>query len=155
MLRSVLHSMTRRGGWAPARPEPVRDQTRGTRAARRSICSGCLVATSHWRVHPWGLKDGRALAACRMFTVDAVRLRLWKDGRLVPVTAKPFEVLLVLLERRDRVVTKDELLDRVWPNATVQENNLARQVATLRRALGTEAPGEYIATVAVQWGGKV
>lgn len=81
------------------------------------------------------------------FVVDAVRLRLWKDGRLVPVTAKPFEVLLVLLERRDRVVTKDELLDRVWPDATVQENNLARQIATLRRALGrTEELGEYIAT---------
>jgi Tol biopolymer transport system component/DNA-binding winged helix-turn-helix (wHTH) protein len=81
------------------------------------------------------------------FVADAVRLRLWKGGRLVPLTTKPFEVLLVLLEHRDRIVSKDELLDRVWPNATVQENNLARQIATLRRALGREDSGEFIATV--------
>ncbi|MCC7044340.1 MAG: PD40 domain-containing protein [Acidobacteria bacterium] len=82
------------------------------------------------------------------FVADAVRLRLWKDGRLVPLTTKPFEVLLVLLQHRDRVVSKDELLDRVWPNTTIQENNLARQIATLRRVLGSEDPGEYIVTVA-------
>jgi Tol biopolymer transport system component/DNA-binding winged helix-turn-helix (wHTH) protein len=81
------------------------------------------------------------------FVADAVRLRLWRAGRLVPLTAKPFEVLLVLLEHRDRVVSKDELLDRVWPASTVQENNLARQIATLRRALGRDGSGEYIATV--------
>lgn len=81
------------------------------------------------------------------FVADAVRLRLWKGGRLVPVTTKPFEVLLVLLEHRDRIVSKDELLDRVWPNATVQENNLARQIATLRGTLGREDSGEYIATI--------
>ena len=44
--------------------------------------------------------------------------------------------LIVLLERRDHTVSKDELLNRVWPETSVNENNLARQVSSLRRALG-------------------
>ncbi len=54
---------------------------------------------------------------------------------------KPFEVLLVLLERRGRVVSKEELIERVWPDSFVEEANLARHVYTLRRALG-ENPKE-------------
>lgn len=66
----------------------------------------------------------------------------------MPITAKTFDVLAVLLEHRDRLVTKDELLDRVWPETAVQENNLARQVSSLRRALG-QRPDEadYVLTV--------
>jgi Tol biopolymer transport system component len=57
-------------------------------------------------------------------------------------------VLAVLLERRDRLVTKDELLDRVWPDTAVQENNLARQVSSLRRALGQRPEeADYVLTV--------
>jgi DNA-binding winged helix-turn-helix (wHTH) protein len=50
---------------------------------------------------------------------------------------------MALIERRDRVVFKDELLDLVWPNVTVEEGNLQVQIATLRRLLGAGA----IATV--------
>lgn len=66
----------------------------------------------------------------------------------MPITAKTFDVLAVLIDHRDRLVTKDELLDRVWPDTAVQENNLARQVSSLRRALG-QRPDEadYILTV--------
>jgi Tol biopolymer transport system component len=54
----------------------------------------------------------------------------------------------VLLEHRDRLVTKDELLDRVWPDTAVQENNLARQVSSLRRVLGQRADeADYVLTV--------
>jgi TolB-like protein/tetratricopeptide (TPR) repeat protein len=53
-------------------------------------------------------------------------------------------VLLALVERRDRVVTKDELLALVWPGLVVEDNNLQVQVSTLRKLLGQEA----IATVA-------
>lgn len=82
------------------------------------------------------------------FVVDSVRRRLWRDGRLVPITAKPLHVLVVLLEHRDRVVSKDELLNRVWPDTTVQENNLARQISALRRALGQRPDQhDYVVTI--------
>jgi Tol biopolymer transport system component/DNA-binding winged helix-turn-helix (wHTH) protein len=82
------------------------------------------------------------------FVADTVTRRLWRDGRPVPITAKTFDVLAVLLEHHDRLVTKDELLDRVWPDTAVQENNLARQVSSLRRALGQRPDdADYVLTV--------
>ena len=70
------------------------------------------------------------------FVVDSVKRQLWRDRRLVPITSKTFDVLVALLEHRDHIVSKDELLNRVWPDTAVNENNLARQVSSLRRALG-------------------
>ena len=70
------------------------------------------------------------------FVVDPVKRRLWREGQLVPITSKTFEVLVALLEGRDHIVSKDELLTRVWPDTIVNENNLARQISSLRRALG-------------------
>src|SRR5262245_40035795 len=66
---------------------------------------------------------------------------LRRDGEIVSLPLKPLEVLLVLLERRGRVVSKEELIERVWPDSVVDEANLARHVYTLRRALG-ERPKE-------------
>ena len=70
------------------------------------------------------------------FVVDSLKRQLWRERRLVPITSKTFDVLVVLLEHRDHIVSKDELLNRVWPDTAVNENNLARQVSSLRRALG-------------------
>ena len=67
------------------------------------------------------------------FVVDPTKRTLWRDGRFVPITSKTFDVLVVLLERRDHIVSKDELLNRVWPNTAVNENNLARQISSLDR----------------------
>jgi adenylate cyclase len=58
--------------------------------------------------------------------------------------SRAFDVLVALLERRDRVVTKSELLDIAWPGLVVEENNLAVQISSLRKILGAPA----IATVA-------
>jgi non-specific serine/threonine protein kinase len=58
--------------------------------------------------------------------------------------ARAFDVLLALIERRDRLVTKSELLDLVWPGVVVEENNLQVQISTLRKLLGADS----IATVA-------
>ena len=66
------------------------------------------------------------------------------EGQPAGVGARAFDVLLVLLDHRDRVVGKDELLDLVWPGLVVEENNLQVQVSTLRKLLGPQA----IATVA-------
>ena len=62
--------------------------------------------------------------------------------------AKAFEILLVLLEAKGRLVEKDELMQRVWPDTVVEENNLTVNISALRRSL-TESPGEhrYVVTV--------
>ena len=82
------------------------------------------------------------------FIVDPLKRTLSRQDRFVPITPKTFEVLVVLLQRRDRVVSKDELLSLVWPDTAVQENNLVRQISSLRRALGQRADQhDYIVTI--------
>jgi predicted ATPase/DNA-binding winged helix-turn-helix (wHTH) protein len=69
--------------------------------------------------------------------------QLLVDGVPASVGARAFDVLLALIERRDRLVTKNELLDLVWPGLVVEENNLQVQISSLRKLLGPQA----IATV--------
>ena len=61
------------------------------------------------------------------------------DGEPTAPGARAFDVLMALLSHRDRVVTKDELLDTVWPGVVVEENNLQAQVSALRKLLGPQA----------------
>jgi Tol biopolymer transport system component/DNA-binding winged helix-turn-helix (wHTH) protein len=86
------------------------------------------------------------------FVVDSVKRQLWRERRLVPITSKTFDVLVVLLEQRDHIVSKDELLNRVWPDTAVNENNLARQVSSLRRALG-QRPDQHDFVVTIPGNG--
>jgi len=82
------------------------------------------------------------------FRVEPRRRRLLREGRPVSLTPKVFDTLLLLIEHRGVVVTKDEMLASLWPDATVEENNLGQVISKLRQALG-EVPGDnaYIATV--------
>jgi predicted ATPase/DNA-binding winged helix-turn-helix (wHTH) protein len=61
------------------------------------------------------------------------------NGRDCQVGARAFDLLLALVERRDRVVLKSELLELVWPGIVVEENNLPVQVGSLRKLLGPHA----------------
>jgi len=73
---------------------------------------------------------------------------VFKDGRPVSLTPKAFDLLCVLAAHPGRLLTKDELIQAVWPDATVEESNLAYNVFAIRKALGESADGErYIATV--------
>jgi non-specific serine/threonine protein kinase len=65
--------------------------------------------------------------------------QLLVEDRPAAIGARAFDVLLTLIERRDRVVSKNELLDAVWPGLVVEENNLQVQVSTLRKLLGPHA----------------
>jgi TolB-like protein/tetratricopeptide (TPR) repeat protein len=65
-------------------------------------------------------------------------------GREAPLGARAFDLLLALVEHRDRVIGKAELMARVWPGVIVEENNLTVQISALRKAIG----GSAIATVA-------
>jgi len=69
------------------------------------------------------------------FTFDAVSGELRQDGRRIPLLGTASELLRVLIEERDRVVSKDELLQRVWRGAPVEEGNLSTYITKLRTAL--------------------
>lgn len=65
------------------------------------------------------------------------RRLLLRQGRPVPLGGRAFDLLWVLLEQPDRLMPKDELLERVWPGLAVEPNNLQVQIWALRRLLGS------------------
>ena len=71
--------------------------------------------------------------------IDPVQRRVVVDGEGARLGARAFDLLLVLLERRDRVVAKRELMELVWPRLVVEDNNLQVHVAALRKVLGPQA----------------
>jgi DNA-binding winged helix-turn-helix (wHTH) protein len=82
------------------------------------------------------------------YEIDVLARQLRKNGEPVPLSGKPFELLLVLLERPGRVVSKDELMCAVWQDAFVEEANLSQCVFVLRKALGERSTNaRYIVTV--------
>jgi TolB-like protein len=83
------------------------------------------------------------------FRLDtAERLLLRRDGVRVPLTEKAFDTLATLVRREGRLVSKEELMAEVWPDAFVEENNLDKSISVIRRALGEKASApEYIETV--------
>jgi Tol biopolymer transport system component/DNA-binding winged helix-turn-helix (wHTH) protein len=82
------------------------------------------------------------------FVLDPASRLLLREEQPVPITTKVFETLVVLVENRGRVMTKDELLLRLWPDTTVEEANLAQNVSSLRRALEDNPKDHrYIATI--------
>jgi DNA-binding winged helix-turn-helix (wHTH) protein/tetratricopeptide (TPR) repeat protein len=82
------------------------------------------------------------------FRIEAGKRLLLRGGALVALTPKAFDTLLHLIQNRQRVVEKDELMQAIWPDTSVEENNLNQNISTLRRVLG-ESRGEnrYIATI--------
>jgi DNA-binding winged helix-turn-helix (wHTH) protein len=67
---------------------------------------------------------------------DSRELRL--DGHAVSIGGRASDVLSFLIEHRERLVAKDELLDSVWAGLVVEENNLQVQVSALRKLLGPQ-----------------
>ena len=72
---------------------------------------------------------------------------LLRDGTPLPLTPKAFDTLLFLIEHRDRVVTKDELLSSLWPDTVVEEATLSQHIYKIRKALNDEEGLRYIQTV--------
>ena len=101
-----------------------------------------------------GLRTGDALENVSQsqfgpFSIDVEERVLRRDGRPVPLTPKAFDVLAALVEQPGRLISKEELLQKVWPDTFVEESNLAYNVFALRKALGDTADnGQYIETVA-------
>jgi TolB-like protein/DNA-binding winged helix-turn-helix (wHTH) protein/Flp pilus assembly protein TadD len=76
------------------------------------------------------------------FRLDSKRRLLLREGGIVPLTPKCFDVLLLLVSHHGQVVSKDELMSRVWPDTIVEENNLNVNVSLLRKTLG-EKPNDH------------
>lgn len=93
-------------------------------------------------------QTGKELYEFGPFRVDAEREILLREGAHVALTPKTFQILLVLVRHSREVVTKDELMQKVWPDTFVEEANLSRNIFMLRKALG-ESPQDhrYIVTV--------
>jgi TolB-like protein/tetratricopeptide (TPR) repeat protein len=73
------------------------------------------------------------------FEVRPAERRVLVRGEPVALGARAFDLLLVLIDQRERVVGKDELIARVWPGVVVEENNLTVQISSLRKVLGNTA----------------
>jgi DNA-binding winged helix-turn-helix (wHTH) protein/TolB-like protein len=71
-----------------------------------------------------------------------------RAGEVIPLTPKVFDTLLLFAENSNLLLTKDEMIKRLWPDSFVEEGNLAQNVSVLRRALGEQPNGKpYIETV--------
>jgi DNA-binding winged helix-turn-helix (wHTH) protein/cytochrome c-type biogenesis protein CcmH/NrfG len=83
------------------------------------------------------------------FTLDVRERRLLRGAEAVRLSPKAYDVLVALVQQRGRLVTKDELLRRLWPGSFVEEGGLSVHVSALRKALGEDAHRPfYIETVA-------
>lgn len=82
------------------------------------------------------------------FQLDPQEHRLLREGVEISLQLKAFEFLCLLVENAGRLMKKEELLARIWPDAVVEENNLNKHVSLLRKALGESATTQaYIETV--------
>ena len=72
------------------------------------------------------------------FKVVRHRRELLADGRPVELGDRAFDTLSALIDARGTVLSKDELLSRVWPDRVVEENNLPAQISVLRKAFGAD-----------------
>ncbi|MEY2471460.1 MAG: hypothetical protein QOK28_789 [Actinomycetota bacterium] len=77
------------------------------------------------------------------FEVDVGRRQLRRRGEVVHLEPQAFDLLVVLIEQRDRVVSKEQLLDGVWGHRFVSETNLTTRVKEIRRAVGDDGTAQH------------
>jgi DNA-binding winged helix-turn-helix (wHTH) protein len=82
------------------------------------------------------------------FSLDTSERRLLRNGRRVPLSPKVFHVLVTLVRRSGQLVTKEEMLNEVWPDSFIEEGNLTVSISVLRKALGmNNRDSDFIETV--------
>jgi len=90
------------------------------------------------RLKPESLGVKMGLLAFGAFEADPARFELRRDGALVEISAKCFDILLYLIRHRERVVSKAELVEKVWQAQALSASAVPTAVLTLRRALGDD-----------------
>jgi len=97
--------------------------------------------------HPDNKMAGKVYEFGR-FRLDAAERQLLRDGEPVRLTPKVFDLLVTLVENSGRLLEKEELMAKVWPDSYVEEGNINRNISTLRRALDGDGGGEqFVETV--------
>ena len=95
-----------------------------------------------------GDRQSNAAVSFGPFKLSMAQRLLERDGTPIPLGGRALDILIVLVEHANEIVTKDELLKRVWPNINVGEGSLRVHVAALRKALGDgEGHARYLATL--------
>src|SRR2546422_2710770 len=83
------------------------------------------------------------------FRIDAAERLLLREGTPLALPPKAFDILLALVRQNGHVLEKRELIDSVWPDTFIEENNLTQYISALRKALGDDRhEQQYIETVA-------
>ncbi|HEV2990705.1 MAG TPA: AAA-like domain-containing protein, partial [Candidatus Angelobacter sp.] len=90
-------------------------------------------------------KHSRLVYEFGPYRLDPLECRLLRSGKVISLRPKLLDLLAILVQHAGHMLTKDELMAAVWPNAVVEESNLAVSVTELRKILGDE---NYIETVA-------
>src|SRR5215471_13631714 len=80
--------------------------------------------------------DQRQIYQFEDFRLDVLKRQLTRAGQVVPLPSRAFDLLLALVQSEGRDLTKDELLDQVWPGQALEESNLPVNISAIRRALG-------------------
>ncbi|HMV49854.1 MAG TPA: FlgO family outer membrane protein [Blastocatellia bacterium] len=78
------------------------------------------------------------------FRINVSQRMLERQGKEIPLQPKVFDLLLALVERRGRVVSKDELMNEIWPDTFVEETNLKVNISALRKVLGNGSQEEKL-----------
>src|SRR5262249_50744103 len=82
------------------------------------------------------------------FRLDAEKRQLFRAGELVPIYSRAFDLLLMLVQNAGRDITKDEILETVWPGQILEESNLTVNISSVRKALGERATNpRYLVTL--------
>ncbi len=76
------------------------------------------------------------------FVLDVARTALFRGDEIVPLAPKVYDTLLALVSENSRTLTKNELVDRVWPDSAVGDGSLAQNILVLRRILDPYFPAE-------------
>src|ERR1051326_549975 len=82
------------------------------------------------------------------FRLDPAERILTRDGAVISLTGKAFDALLLLVQNSGKILDKQELLNKIWPDSFVEEGNLSQNIFLVRKALGDETTAaRYIETV--------
>ena len=94
------------------------------------------------------MSDPRGGVCFGPFLLNPAERLLLRDGRAVPLTPKAFDLLALLVANSGHLLSKDELIEKLWPGTFVEEANLAYNVSAIRKALGEGSETDrYIETV--------
>src|SRR5689334_11239104 len=93
--------------------------------------------------------ESEPVVECGRFVLDPLAQTLVRDGQDIPLPPKAFAVLLMLVRNAGRTVKKDEIIEKVWPEVFVEDQNVGQNIHLARKALGDDADKPtYIVTVA-------